>query len=133
MLFVAENFHQRPTISVPTGSFHHHLELVSFVGPLTMFRSGTVTRCIRPIQRNLRGRWIVPGLQGASFHTSIALHQGHEPHGPPMDDLPKVPIINPADKYKDDVQRLHEYGTYILTCLPKFIQKFRYIPIPSRY
>jgi hypothetical protein len=44
-----------------------------------------------------------------------------------MDDLPKVPIVNPADKYKEDVEKLHEYGTYLLTCLPKFIQKFRYL------
>jgi len=43
-----------------------------------------------------------------------------------MDQLPKAPIINPADKYKDDGQQLHEYGTYLLTCLPKFIQKFRF-------
>jgi hypothetical protein len=61
-----------------------------------------------------------------SFHTAIAPRQGNEPHGPAMDELPKVPIVNPADKYKDDVERLHEYGTYLLTCLPKFIQKFRY-------
>jgi hypothetical protein len=44
-----------------------------------------------------------------------------------MDNLPKVPIVNPADKYKEDVERLHEYGTYLITCLPKFIQKFRYL------
>jgi hypothetical protein len=47
-----------------------------------------------------------------------------------MDNLPKVAIVNPADKYKEDVERLHEYGTYLITCLPKFIQKFRY-PLPS--
>jgi len=60
------------------------------------------------------------------FRTSIARHQENEPHGPPMDELPKAPIINPADKYKEDSERLHEYGTYLITCLPKFIQKFRY-------
>jgi len=63
-------------------------------------------------------------IQCTTFHTSIASHQGNEPHGPPMDELPKAPIINPADKYKEDGEKLHEYGTYLLTCLPKFIQKF---------
>jgi len=43
-----------------------------------------------------------------------------------MNDLPKVAIVNPADKYKEDGAKLHEYGTYLMACLPKFIQKFRY-------
>jgi NADH dehydrogenase (ubiquinone) Fe-S protein 3 len=47
-----------------------------------------------------------------------------------MNDLPKVAIVNPADKYKQDGEKLHEYGTYLMACLPKFIQKFRYPPTP---
>ena len=93
-----------------------------------ILRPGTVLRCIRPIQRHLPTKQTLPVFQCTSFHTPIALRQRNEPHGPPMDELPKVPIINPADKYKQDGERLHEYGTYILTCLPKFIQNFRYLP-----
>ena len=91
-----------------------------------MFRIRTALQCIGPIQRTIRYRQhIISGLQCTSYHTSIAIRQENEPHGPSMDELPKAPIINPADKYKEDGERLHEYGTYLLTCLPKFIQKFR--------
>ena len=96
-----------------------------------MFRPRTVLRCIRPIQRHLPAKQTLLVFQCALFHRAIALRQGNEPHGPPMDELPRAPIINPADKYKQDGERLHEYGTYILTCLPKFIQKFRY-PLPPK-
>lgn len=93
-----------------------------------MFRRGIVLRCMRPIQRHFPRKQSLPVLQCMSFHTAIALRQGNEPHGPAIDELPRVPIINPADKYKQDGEKLHEYGTYILTCLPKFIQKFRWPP-----
>ncbi|ODV62564.1 complex I 30 kDa subunit family protein [Ascoidea rubescens DSM 1968] len=33
-------------------------------------------------------------------------------------------IVNPADKYKDQSQELHKFGQYIMTSLPKFVQKF---------
>uniref|UniRef100_A0A060T7P6 ARAD1C29282p n=1 Tax=Blastobotrys adeninivorans TaxID=409370 RepID=A0A060T7P6_BLAAD len=36
----------------------------------------------------------------------------------------QAPIVNPADKYKDHVEQLHRYGQYVLTCLPKYVQKF---------
>jgi NADH dehydrogenase (ubiquinone) Fe-S protein 3 len=46
-------------------------------------------------------------------------------------DLPRVEagelradIVNPADKYIGHVEDLHKYGRYLITCLPKFIQKF---------
>src|SRR5271170_6121782 len=94
-----------------------------------MLRTRTVYQCIRPIQRHIHARPRIPPLvKCSSFHTSIASRQGNEPQGPDMDNLPKVAIVNPADKYKEDVERLHEYGTYLITCLPKFIQKFRYLP-----
>jgi hypothetical protein len=32
--------------------------------------------------------------------------------------------INPADKVKDISSPLHQYGQYLLTCLPKYIQQF---------
>lgn len=42
--------------------------------------------------------------------------------------VPKEPlhadIVNPADKYKDHVEDLHVYGRYLISALPKFIQKF---------
>ncbi|CAH7688379.1 hypothetical protein BY996DRAFT_4584256 [Phakopsora pachyrhizi] len=32
--------------------------------------------------------------------------------------------INPADKYKEITNSLHDYGAYLVSCLPKFIQQF---------
>jgi len=92
-----------------------------------MFRPRFTLRCIRPVQQNIKNKqYVIPLLQCRPFHQTIVPLQENEPHGPPMDQLPKVPIVNPADKYKEDGERLHEYGTYLLTCLPKFIQKFTY-------
>ncbi|KAK3631533.1 putative NADH-ubiquinone oxidoreductase 30.4 kDa subunit, mitochondrial [Elasticomyces elasticus] len=35
-----------------------------------------------------------------------------------------VPIVNPADKYEDLGKGLHQYGQYLLSCLPKYVQQF---------
>ncbi|KAG5421372.1 ALI1 [Candida metapsilosis] len=35
-----------------------------------------------------------------------------------------VPLINPAEKYKVQIEELHKFGTYIMACLPKFVQQF---------
>jgi len=34
------------------------------------------------------------------------------------------PIVNPADKYKEQAEALHTYGQYLVSCLPKYIQQF---------
>jgi NADH dehydrogenase (ubiquinone) Fe-S protein 3 len=36
----------------------------------------------------------------------------------------RAAIVNPADKYKEHVEDLHKYGRYLVTCLPKYIQRF---------
>ncbi|KAK4506595.1 hypothetical protein PRZ48_000327 [Zasmidium cellare] len=35
-----------------------------------------------------------------------------------------APIVNPADKYQDKAESLHQYGQYIMSCLPKYVQQF---------
>ncbi len=35
-----------------------------------------------------------------------------------------VPLVNPADKYVEFSEDLHKYGRYVMSCLPKFVQKF---------
>lgn len=32
--------------------------------------------------------------------------------------------MNPADAYKEKSEQLHQYGQYLLSCLPKYIQQF---------
>ncbi|CAK9437960.1 uncharacterized protein LODBEIA_P23380 [Lodderomyces beijingensis] len=35
-----------------------------------------------------------------------------------------APLINPTEKYKEQIEELHKFGTYIMACMPKFIQQF---------
>ncbi|CAH2353158.1 putative probable NADH-ubiquinone oxidoreductase 30.4 kDa subunit, mitochondrial [[Candida] railenensis] len=42
---------------------------------------------------------------------------------PPVKDI-HVPLVNPADKYKEQVEELHKFGRYIMACMPKYIQQF---------
>jgi NADH dehydrogenase (ubiquinone) Fe-S protein 3 len=35
-----------------------------------------------------------------------------------------VPLVNPADKYKEQIEELHKFGRYIMACMPKYIQQF---------
>ncbi|BFZ56216.1 Putative NADH-ubiquinone oxidoreductase 30.4 kDa subunit, mitochondrial [Savitreella phatthalungensis] len=38
--------------------------------------------------------------------------------------LLKVPVVNPADKYKEVSDDIHAYGQYVISALPKFVQRF---------
>ncbi|KAJ2898579.1 putative nadh-ubiquinone oxidoreductase-like protein [Zalerion maritima] len=35
----------------------------------------------------------------------------------------KAPLVNPADKYKAKADDLHRYGSWLMGCLPKYIQQ----------
>lgn len=35
-----------------------------------------------------------------------------------------APIVNPADKYASKADDLHRYGSWLMGCLPKYIQQF---------
>lgn len=35
-----------------------------------------------------------------------------------------VPIVNPADKYAAKAADMHRYGSWLMGCLPKYIQQF---------
>ena len=36
----------------------------------------------------------------------------------------KAPLVNPADKYQSKADNLHKYGSWLMGCLPKYIQQF---------
>lgn len=36
----------------------------------------------------------------------------------------KAPIVNPADKYQSKADDLHKYASWIMGCLPKYVQQF---------
>jgi len=35
-----------------------------------------------------------------------------------------APVVNPADKVQEKAGDLHQYGQYLLSCLPKYIQQY---------
>lgn len=35
-----------------------------------------------------------------------------------------APLVNPADKYQAKADDLHRYGSWLMGCLPKYIQQF---------
>lgn len=36
----------------------------------------------------------------------------------------EAPIVNPADKYQSKADNLHRYGSWLMGCMPKYIQQF---------
>ncbi|KAI0175205.1 NADH-ubiquinone oxidoreductase 30.4 kDa subunit-like protein [Pestalotiopsis sp. NC0098] len=36
----------------------------------------------------------------------------------------EAPLVNPADKYQTKADDLHRYGSWVMGCLPKYIQQF---------
>lgn len=36
----------------------------------------------------------------------------------------KAPLVNPADKYQSKADNLHKYGSWVMGCLPKYVQQF---------
>lgn len=35
-----------------------------------------------------------------------------------------VPLYNPKEKFKEQTEELHKFGTYVMGCMPKFVQQF---------
>lgn len=65
-----------------------------------------------------------------TFSTSQIRAEEEEPL-PDLNSLPRksnapihVPLVNPADKYKEVLEELHQFGTYVMSCMPKYIQQF---------
>lgn len=36
----------------------------------------------------------------------------------------KAPVVNPSDKYASKSDAMHRYGTWVMGCLPKYVQQF---------
>jgi NADH dehydrogenase (ubiquinone) Fe-S protein 3 len=73
----------------------------------------------------VRSRTAVAVPAARSLRTSTALRAGN----PSIPEASKAPFsepvgINPADKLAPLNSPLHEYGQYLTTCLPKYVQQF---------
>ena len=66
------------------------------------------------------------------FTGSSIRRSAHEEDLVNLNELPRqksleenyVPLINPTEKYKVQIEELHKFGTYIMACLPKYVQQF---------
>ena len=67
-----------------------------------------------------------------TFTRSSIRRSAHEEDLVNLNELPRqksleenyVPLINPTEKYKVQIEELHKFGTYIMACLPKYVQQF---------
>ncbi|ABN68435.2 NADH-ubiquinone oxidoreductase 30.4 kDa subunit, mitochondrial precursor [Scheffersomyces stipitis CBS 6054] len=64
-----------------------------------------------------------------SFSASVSIKKDHELVN--LNTLPRrkpselnVPLVNPTEKYKEQIEELHKFGAYIMACMPKYIQQF---------
>ncbi|KAK4032163.1 NADH-ubiquinone oxidoreductase [Parachaetomium inaequale] len=50
----------------------------------------------------------------------------HNPRGAPRGQVGtlQAPLVNPADKYQSKADNMHKYGSWLMGCLPKYIQQF---------
>ncbi|KAK3948062.1 hypothetical protein QBC32DRAFT_373837 [Pseudoneurospora amorphoporcata] len=71
--------------------------------------SSPAIRCLSTTSRNL-----VNMPQGANPR-----HFPREPQG-----TLTAALVNPADKYQSKADNLHKYGSWLMGCLPKYIQQF---------
>ena len=74
------------------------------------------TRALRSLNAGVR----IPVVQQRSFATSKSVRNDN-------DDYMKIPVVNPADKYNEVSVDIHNYGQYLISALPKFIQQFSYV------
>lgn len=65
-------------------------------------------------------------ITSASLHTSavVARPAGKGDQVNSFSPYPEVSGLNPMDKYKEVLGPLHDYASYITSCLPKHIQQF---------
>lgn len=54
------------------------------------------------------------------------VHDLPNPRDLPRPDIKElnVPLYNPKEKYKEQSEELHKFGTYVMGCMPKFVQQF---------
>lgn len=66
------------------------------------------------------GRRLFPAPQSRPFLTSSRLSEAAVFRSKPV----VAPPVDPKLKYKEANERLHKYGEYLMSCLPRYIQRF---------
>jgi len=72
------------------------------------------------------GMALMPSVRSSNFHSSVKASQpagkGDQVHS--FSPYPESAGTNPMEKYAEIQGPLHDYGSYITSCLPKYIQQF---------
>ncbi|KAH6618169.1 NADH-ubiquinone oxidoreductase 30.4 kDa subunit, mitochondrial [Chaetomium sp. MPI-SDFR-AT-0129] len=80
--------------------------------PTVAARSETAVRCFATTAR-------------AQVNLPKDVHNPRQaPRPKPAATTLQVPLVNPADKYESKADNLHKYGSWLMGCLPKYIQQF---------
>ncbi|GAB7355193.1 hypothetical protein MBLNU459_g5750t1 [Dothideomycetes sp. NU459] len=92
----------------------------------------SATRSLRLARPTAPQPWLAPARAFASSavrakdlpvsDTSGLPNMRHAQRGP--QGRLHAPIVNPADKFQDKAEAMHQYGQYLLSALPKWIQQF---------
>lgn len=72
------------------------------------------------------GMALMPSVRSSNFHSSVKASQpaGKGDQVNSFSPYPESAGTNPMEKYAEIQGPLHDYGSYITSCLPKYIQQF---------
>ncbi|KAI1129365.1 hypothetical protein F5Y10DRAFT_238447 [Nemania abortiva] len=91
-------------------------------------RSRAFATALRPAKPSLqpRNEQVVRCI-ASTARRNVAIPQDvknmrHAPRDHPKE--LNVPVVNPADKYATKANDLHRYGSWVMGCLPKYVQQF---------
>ncbi|KAI0129510.1 hypothetical protein BJ170DRAFT_651800 [Xylariales sp. AK1849] len=91
-------------------------------------RSRALAAALRPTKPSiqLRNEQVVRCIS-ATARTNVAMPADVQNMRKAKRDAPKTleaPLVNPADKYQSKADDLHRYGSWLMGCLPKYVQQF---------
>lgn len=91
-------------------------------------RNRALASALRPAKPSLAARnEAVVRCFATTARNSVAVPKdAQNPRAAPRDQIGtlKAPLVNPADKYQSKADNLHKYGSWLMGCLPKYIQQF---------
>ncbi|KAK6850790.1 hypothetical protein PG990_008303 [Apiospora arundinis] len=93
-------------------------------------RSRALATALRPTKPSIPARTsgqFARGLSATARNNVVAMPADAKDTRKAPRDYPKelkAPIVNPADKYQTKADDLHRYGSWLMGCMPKYIQQF---------
>lgn len=91
-------------------------------------RSRALAAALRPAKPSIAARnEVAVRCFATTSRYNVALPKdAPNPRAAPRDPIGtlQAPLVNPADKYQSKADDLHKYGSWLMGCLPKYIQQF---------